>query len=80
MTCVILFGKWHTPGLDREAQQGLDRTHSLCEEILAFWPKGSVPIINDLFKHADWIHFIESALLNLTLSQGCFVLWRVGPA
>lgn len=78
--CLVLFGKWHTPGFDREAQQGLTQACLPYKEISAFWPEGSVPIINDLFKHTDWIHCIEAVLSNLLLAYGCFVLWSVWAA
>lgn len=75
--CLVLFEKWHTPGFDREAQQGLTQACLPYEEISAFRPEGSMPIINDLFKHTGWIHCIEAALSNRVLAQGCFVLWSV---
>lgn len=80
--CLVLFVKWHTLGFDSEAQQELTRACLPYKEILAFWPEGSVPIINDLFKHTNWIHCrpIEAALSNLLLALGCFVLWSARAA
>lgn len=75
--CLVLFGKWHTPGFDREAQQALTQARLPYKEISGFWPGGSVPIINDLFEHTDWIQCIEAALSNLLLAYGRFVLLSV---
>lgn len=38
--CLVSFGKWHTPRLDRETQQGLAQACLPYEEILAFLTRG----------------------------------------